>query len=134
MIGNANGRPVIDKVRARKDAAKVLAVNLQARYRVFLETANDQEANTLATGALAQCMYENIEFVIWALKNVAGMNPPPPEKLHKITPAPDPRFTKPPELVIEEEKPLELPCTCPPLEHGIIGRDRHMTSCPKFKP
>lgn len=24
-------------------------------------------------------------------------------------------------------------CTCPPLEAGIIGRDRHMTSCPEYR-
>jgi hypothetical protein len=45
-------------------------------------------------------MYENIEFVIWALKHLGGMNPPPPEQLRKITApnsaANDPRFAKPP--------------------------------------
>jgi hypothetical protein len=144
-IGNANGRhpkpEVLDKPRARRDAAKALGLALQTRYRRFLESAGDEDATVIATGDLAQCMYENVEFVIWALKSVGGMNPPPPEVLRPISkgmsgslPANDPRFAKPPEPVLEEEKPLDLPCTCPPLEHGIIGRERHMTSCPKFKP
>lgn len=143
-IGNANGRKpkpeVLDKPRARRDAAKMLALALQTRYRRFLESAGDEDATVIATGDLAQCMYENVEFVIWALKSIGGMNPPPPEQLRKVTPAKfrpandDPRFAKPPEFELKEETPLDLPCTCPPLEHGIIGRDRHMTSCPKYKP
>jgi hypothetical protein len=120
----------------------VLAVHLQARYRALLDATseNDEDAIVLGTAALAQCMYENIEFVLWALKSIGGMNPPPPEELVKTAmpkiamPAnDDPRFAKPPEFKLDE-KPLDLPCNCPPLEHGIIGRERHMTSCPKYVP
>jgi hypothetical protein len=75
-------------------------------------------------------MYENIEFIMWALKSVGGMNPPPPHELHRISP-PQPM---PANDVPKPAPVLDLPCTCPPLEHGILFRDRHMTSCPKFKP
>lgn len=114
----------------------MLGIALQTRYRRLLEASGEDET-VIATADLAQCMYENVEFVIWALKHVGGMNPPPPEQLRKITPpevpANDaPRFEKPPVLAIDPELPAE--CTCPPLEAGIIGRDRHMTSCPKFVP
>ena len=138
-VAPSRGKPTLNKPRARKEAAKVLAVNLQARYRVFLEASGDNEI-VVSSGALAQCMYENVEFVLWALKTVAGMNPAPPEQLNRISPAPpmpandDPRFAKPPAIVLEEEKPLDLPCNCPVLEAGIIGRDKHMTSCPKYVP
>lgn len=143
-IAPSRGRPTLNKPRARRDAAKVLAVNLQARYRAYLEATGNDEI-MVATGALAQCMIENIEFMIWALKSIGGMNPAPPEELNRISPAPkpetllsipteDPRFAKPPEFVLEEEKTLDLPCNCPVLEAGIIGRDKHMTSCPKYVP
>lgn len=141
---------VLDKPRARRDAAKVLGVALQTRYRRLLEASGDDET-VIATADLAQCMYENIEFVIWALKHLGGMNPPPPEMLRQISPpkvraANDPppssigghRFPdgslddcagEPPQLSVVPDV-----CTCPPLEHGIIGRERHMTSCPKYVP
>lgn len=130
------GRPMLDKPRSRRDASKVLAVALQSRYRRLLE-ANGEDEIIVATGDLAQCMYENVEFVIWALKAQGGMHPPPPEQLRRITPTKvpandDPRFAKPTEMVLAPELPAD--CTCPPLEAGIIGRDRHMTSCPKFVP
>lgn len=123
----------LDKPRARRDAAKVLALALSARYRKLLQATGEDET-VIASADLAQAMYENIEFIIWGLKSLGGMNPPPPEELHRITAAnsPDPRFAKPPTLELPE--PLDLPCICPPLEAGIIGRDRHMTSCPKFVP
>jgi hypothetical protein len=134
-VAPSSGRPSLDKPRSRRDAAKVLGVALQTRYRKLIEASGEDEI-VIATADLAQCMYENVEFVIWALKSLGGMNPPPPEQLRRITPMKipandDPRFAKPPEFKLAE-KPHE--CTCPPLEAGIIGRDRHMTSCPKFVP
>ncbi len=84
-----------------RDAAKVLAIALQTRYRRLLE-ATGEDNIVVATSDLAQCMYENIEFVIWALKSQGGLNPPPPEKLRPITPtkqpANDQRFATPPPL------------------------------------
>ncbi len=126
-IALSDGRPTLDKPRARRDAAKMLGIAFQSRYRRLLEASGENEI-IVATGDLAQCMYENIEFVIWVLKVQGGMNPPPPpEELRKITPSP-PRPTN------DVVAPIKLFCTCPPLEHGIIGRERHMTSCPKFVP
>ena len=130
------GRPRLDRPRTRRDASKVLGIALQSRYRKLLEASGEDEI-VIATANLAQCMYENVEFVIWALKAQGGMNPPPPETLRKITPPKqaandDARFAKPPEIVLEPELPAD--CTCPPLDAGVIGRERHMTSCPKFVP
>lgn len=139
----STGRPTLDKPRARREAAKRLGIALQTRYRKLLSATGEDET-VIATADLAQCMYENIEFVIWSLKSIGGMHPPPPEELRTITtrppmPANDPRFQKPPVPIAftlsDRIKALcDLPCTCPPLEAGIIGRDRHMTSCPKFVP
>lgn len=147
----STGRPMLDKPRSRRGAAKTLGIALQSRYRKLLEASGEDEI-VVATADLAQCMYENVEFVIWALKYVGGMNPPPPEELRKITPLKqpandDPRFAKPPIPVLEDDyengssglpgsggEPIDFPCVCPPLEYGIIGRDKHMTSCPKFVP
>jgi hypothetical protein len=144
MTGAMNGKPnaaVLDRPRARRDAAKVLGVALQSRYRKLLSATGEDET-VVATADLAQCMYENIEFVIWALKHLGGMSPPPPEALRKVTapqPANDSRFAKPPAFVLEDDtKPgvdlSTLPCTCPPLEPGIITANPHMTNCPKYVP
>jgi hypothetical protein len=124
---------VLSKPRARQEAAKVLGIALQTRYRKFLESAGDENATVVATADLAQCMYENVEFVIWALKSVGGMNPPPPEELRQISkPTQQPANDIPPPQPVKP--PLDLLCTCPPLDYGILFRERHMTSCPKFKP
>lgn len=81
----------------RKEAAKVLGIALQTRYRRLLEASGEAEI-VAATSDLAQCMYENVEFVIWVLKVTGGLNPPPPEKLRPITPTNDQRFAAPPPL------------------------------------
>lgn len=131
----STGRPTLDKPRSRRDAAKALGIALQTRYRKLLGATGEDEI-VVATADLAQCMYENVEFVIWALKTQGGMNPPPPEELRQISkPAPLPLLVRP-EVPPAMVTPLKMNthCTCPPLEHGIIGRDRHMTSCPKFVP
>lgn len=136
--GLMNGRKpkaaVLDKPRARRDAAKVLAVALQTRLRRLYDAqaSNVENEIVVATADMAQVMYENIEFVIWALKSQGGMNPPPPEELRPVSkshvpPANDPQFQKPPEPVLAE-------CTCPPLEAGLLWRHKHMTSCPKYVP
>lgn len=137
-IPKANGhhKPVIlSRPRARRDAAAKLGIALQSRYRKLLEASGEDEI-VVATGDLAQCMYENVEFVIWALKVQGGLNPPPPEELRKITalkqPANDaPRFEAP--LVLEIPT-LPTECTCPPMDATLIGGNKHMTSCPKYVP
>lgn len=127
-VAPSTGRPTLDKPRSRRDAAKMLAIALQVRYRKLLEATGEDEI-VIATADLAQCMYENVEFVIWALKTQGGMNPPPPEELRRITPqkpaANDPAPAEPVKL--------DLPCTCPPHDARIIGY-KHMTACPKFVP
>jgi hypothetical protein len=133
-VAASSGRPKLDKPRSRRNAAKVLGIALQTRYRKLLEASGEDET-VIATADLAQCMYENIEFVIWALKSVGGLNPAPPEELRQIT-APNPagvRFATPPPLKLQEPVVPDV-CTCPPIEPGIIGGDRHMTSCPKYVP
>lgn len=127
MNGKKPPVAVLDKARSRRDAAKMLAVALQSRYRKLLEATGEDEI-VVATGDLAQCMYENIEFVIWALKHLGGLKPPPPEELRKITAAQHHYQQK-----IVTPEPLDLPCVCPPMEPGIIGY-KHMASCPKFVP
>lgn len=144
-LAPSSGRPVLNKPRARKEAARVLAVSLQTRYRKFLESAGDENATVIASADLAQCMYENIEFVMWALKSIGGMNPPPPEEIRKPSapqPMPandDPRFTKPPEFVLEDDtKPgvdlSTLPCSCEPVHDALLKSMRHATNCPKHEP
>ena len=150
----------LEKPRARRDAAKILGIALQSRYRRLLEATGEDEI-VVATGDLAQTMYENVEFIIWALKHLGGLNPPPPEVLRPTTPPKPAGFINPhapnaADKLAEDmgafvcafchkgpghaddcptvPKPVELPCTCEVLEHGIIGRDKHMTSCPKFVP
>jgi hypothetical protein len=138
-MNGTHKREIIERPRARRNAAKVLALTLQNRLRALYDaqTENDEDKIVMATANLAQVMYENVEFAIWALKTVAGMRPSPPEALKPISqsyaapPANDP---KPPTVLEALAQPLDLPCTCPPLEHGILFRERHMTSCPKFIP
>jgi hypothetical protein len=140
---NGTHKPeILSRPRARRNAAKVLALTLQNRLRALYDaqTENDEDKIVMATANLAQVMYENIEFAIWALKSVAGMNPSPPEMLKPITqhappPANDPRFVKPPALELTDH-PVGVPmnCTCPPMDKELIGASRHMTSCPLFQP
>jgi hypothetical protein len=105
MNAQPPGRAILSRPRARKEAAKALGIAIQTRYRKLLEASSEDEI-VVATGDLAQCMYENVEFAIWALKTVGGMNPPPPEELRKISapqPANDPRFATPPPLKLEDD-------------------------------
>lgn len=122
--------------RNRKEAAKRLGIAIHQRYEKLVTAVGEDEI-TVATVDLAQVMYENVEFVIWALKKMGGLNPAPPEEIKRVpltrpTPAND-LPTLPPTLTgatpVVEEK-----CTCPVLEHGIIGRDKHATSCPLYVP
>lgn len=121
----------------RKEASKRLGLAIRNRYEKLV-TAVGEDAIVIATTDLAQVMYENVEFVIWALLKQGGLNPPLPERFNKIS-AQGPRPaansdlpTLPPELT-GDQSTADLPCTCPPLEAGIIGRDRHMAACPKYE-
>lgn len=129
--------------RTRKTASKRLGLELEKRYRRLVLAGNDAEEITEASVELGGCFNDNIEFIIWVLKVFGGLNPPRPE-LTTRTPKPAISIV-PPDQVTLPELPKELTglanatdvipkgCTCPPLEAGIIGRDRHMTSCPEYR-
>jgi|SRR6185369_2534307 len=148
--------------RARKVASKNLGIALQAAYRRMIE-ANGNDEIQVAAIELGQLFNTNIEFVIWVLKAYGGVQQMPAERNFAPRPMPVASNDRPalsivnPEHVNEEnklpvlgelltgdpapkkrsrKKPEEVipkGCTCPPLEAGIIGRDRHMTSCPEYR-
>lgn len=122
--------------RKRKAAAARLGIEFQKRYEK-LAFANDADEVTVAAVDLGQLFNDNVEFVIWVLKKLGGLNPPNPEEIRKIrppTPAND-LPTLPSNLIGTAPTPAaETKCTCPVLEAGIIGRDKHMTACPEYKP
>lgn len=123
----------------RKEASKRLGIAIHQRYE-NLVGAVGEDAIAVATVDLAQVMYENVEFIIWALKKQGGLNPPPPEEVRRVD------ITRPSPANDLPALPAELTgiapaapavaekCTCPVLEHGIIGHDKHATSCPLFVP
>lgn len=123
--------------RKRKGAAKALGIAIHQRYE-NLVNAQGEEAITRATVEMAQVMYDNVEFIVWALKSIGGLNPPPPSTLKPIP------VTKPAPPQPANDLPVLSPlitgnshagaCTCEVLEAGIIGRDKHMASCPQFEP
>lgn len=120
--------------RKRKAAAARLGIEFQKRYE-RLAFAQGADEVTVAAVDLGQLFNDNAEFVIWALKKLGGLNPPNPEEIKKIrpsTPAND-LPTLPPALT-GTPPAVEEKCTCPVLEHGIIGRDKHMTACPLYIP
>jgi hypothetical protein len=148
--------------RARKVASKNLGIALQTAYRRLIE-ANGSDDVQVAAIELGQVFNTNIEFIIWVLKEFGGTNQMPPERKFAVNiPAPLATKDKPalsivPPANVNEENKLpvlgelltgETPkkrsrkkpeevipkgCTCPPLEAGIIGRDKHMTSCPEYR-
>lgn len=127
--------------RNRKEATKRLGIAIHQRYENLVNAAGDgDDAITVATVDLATVMYDNVEFVIWALKKMGGLNPPPPEEIKRVStqrPVPAPANDLPtlPDFLSSAAKPaVEEKCTCEVLEHGIIGRDKHMTSCPQHAP
>lgn len=127
--------------RRRKEAAKRLGIAIHQRYENLVNAAGEgDDAITVATVDLATVMYDNVEFVIWALKKMGGLNPPPPEEIKRVDlkrPVPAPANdlpTLPDFLAGSAPAAVEEKCTCEVLEHGIIGRDKHMASCPQFVP
>lgn len=63
----------MNPARARQEAAKKLGLALQGQLRTLLEAVGEEEI-TAATVHLASNMYENVEFIIWALKKQGGMD------------------------------------------------------------
>lgn len=120
--------------RKRKAAAARLGIEFQKRYE-RLAFAQGADEVTVAAVDLGQLFNDNAEFVIWALKKLGGLNPPNPEEIKKIRP-PTPANDLPtlPPALTGAAPAVEEKCTCPVLEHGIIGRDKHMTACPLYVP
>lgn len=125
--------------RKRKAAAKMLGIAIHQRYENLVNATGENEI-TVATVDMATTMYDNVEFIVWVLKTFGGLNPPPPETVKPINvsrpapPAPANDLPILPPVLTGNIEIYELHCTCPPLEAGIIGRDRHMTACPKYEP
>ena len=122
--------------RARKEAAKQLGVALQAKYRSMNEATTNDEIEIAAID-LGNCFNENIEFICWALKEYGGVKQMPFLAPDRPKPMKDlqPPANDLPEMpdILKMSVPV-ADCTCPVLEAGIIGRDKHMTSCPRYEP
>lgn len=116
--------------RERKEAAKQLGIALQAKYRALLEATGDKEVS-LAAVNLGALFNQNIESIIWFLKEYGGVKQMPLQRQNKrpAPPPPEPANDVPPMPAI-----FAQPCTCPPIEAGIIGGGRHMTACPQYMP
>lgn len=75
----------MSKSRARKQAAARLGIEFQQRYE-RLVTARGNDEVTVAAVDLGQLFNDNVEFIIWTLKSVGGLNPPLPEPVKPIRP------------------------------------------------
>lgn len=129
-------------MRNRKAASARLGIELDKRLGELRDARGEDEINTAAI-ILGGVFNDNIEYIIFVLKKFGGIDVQPPAAPKR--PKHDPTPTMPtlpvlnlPDVANDESDGgaafLEtLPCTCPPLEHGIIGRDKHMNSCPKFR-
>jgi hypothetical protein len=121
-------------VRKRKVAAARLGIEFEKRYEKLVLARTDDEI-VIASVDLGQLFNDNAEFLIWTLKKFGGLNPPNPEEIKKVPPpAPANDLPTLPEFLKPAPPAVEAKCTCPVLEHGIIGRDKHMTACPEYRP
>lgn len=71
-------------IRARKEAAKRLGLELGKRYERLVTAGNDQDEIMIAAVDLGQCFNDNIEFILWVLKTFGGLTPPLPEPAKKL--------------------------------------------------
>lgn len=70
---------------ARKEAAKRLGIELEARYRRMLQAEGEEQ--TVATAVdVAHLMNDNADFIIYVLKKHGGLNPLPPELTRNTLP------------------------------------------------
>jgi len=124
--------------RARKEAAKKIGVALQAKFRTMNEATTNAEVEIAAID-LGNYFNENIEFICWALKEYGGVKQMPflapdrPKPMKDLQPPANDLPDMPDILKMTVPAPV-AECTCPVLEAGIIGRDKHMTSCPRYEP
>jgi hypothetical protein len=72
--------------RARKEASRVLGIEMEKRFRALAEAVGEQEIG-LAAIHLGALFNDNIEFVIWALKKQGGLEPKSPELINRDVPA-----------------------------------------------
>lgn len=72
----------MSNLRRRKAAAVRLGIELEKRYEALVLAKGEEEV-TVAAVDLGELFNDNIEFVIWALKKVGGLNPPNPEPVTK---------------------------------------------------
>lgn len=122
----------MSRLQDKKEASKRLGIAIHQRYENLVNASGNDEI-TVTTVDLAQTMYENCEFIIWVLKKYGGLNPPAPDPKPLRTskpPAPS-ELPKMPAVLLDV---TELQCTCPVLDHGILGRDKHATNCPLYVP
>lgn len=75
----------MSKNRARKQAACRLGIEFQKRYEK-LALASGPDEITIAAVELGQLFNDNVEFVIWCLKTIGGLNPPGPEPVRRMRP------------------------------------------------
>lgn len=121
--------------KARKEASKRLGLKLMKEYRALVE-ANGTEEIQAAAIELGNTFNSNVEFIINVLKAFGGME----VKFEPLTTAKMPNIpandepTLPDITALVNQPTLPNDCCCPVLGAGIIGRDRHMTSCPQFRP
>lgn len=123
-------------MRARKAASARLGLELEKRLNELRDARGEDEINNAAI-ILGGVFNDNIEFAIFVLKKFGGLDVLPPAAPKRPKHDPTPSMPALPVLdlpVIDEEPDTLNRCTCPVLEAGIIGRDKHMTACPLFVP
>lgn len=121
--------------KARREASKRLGLKLMKDYRA-LATATGNDEIQAAAIELGNTFNQNVEFIINVLRHYGGLEANF-EPLVKHTPIPNIPANDEPTLpdvsMLTGANVLKLPCTCEPLEPGIIG-SKHATSCPHFEP
>lgn len=117
--------------KARREAAKRLALKLQSDYRGLVEASGTDEVQAAAI-ALGATFNANIEFVINVLRDYGGLEAKF-EPLTRKSPSLPPKPANDLPDISALTKTFSDACTCPPMEVGIIGY-AHMTSCPQFVP
>lgn len=77
--------------RARKQAAGRLGLEFRKRYAALIDARGEDEIQTRAI-ELGALFNDNVEYVIWALMEVGGLDPQPPEPIRRHVALPQPAF------------------------------------------
>lgn len=116
--------------KARKTASQRLGLALYREYRALVEASGPEEIQAAAI-VLGDTFNTNIEFIINVLKHYGGMEVKFEPLTTRLQALPEPANDLP-DISALVAPPFALPpCSCPPLEPGIIG-NRHMASCSQF--